>query len=360
MTALAAVTWRDDAAAATPIPVKPRYAWIDAARGVGITLVVFGHATGGLISAGLIPPQALLVTVFFAIYSFHMPLFFFVSGLLTPARISRGQWGFLTSLLPTLVLPYFLWSAIQLSTILLASSVVNAPLPYMSARWFLALLWVPTGQFWFLYVLMICHVLATLVGPRLGWLSLIVLSFCLYPLADPSNDAAVLKVAVHFLPFYALGAFAGATAAIGELPKLLRRAGLPALSLAAATVGISVFFALRDQLGYWSPQMFAAGVAGTVFVLTTVTLLPHRLSEWFAWLGKRAMPIFILHVLFIAGLRILLDRVLHLALDASVLWILVPFGIIAPLIVFAVAERLGLSRILGFGTLRRVPTVAQG
>ena len=355
MTSLPSATRSVEHAPSPPVPGKARYVWIDAARGIGITLVVFGHATGGLIAARLIPPHALLATVFFVIYSFHMPLFFFVSGLLSPARIARGQYSFLTSLLPTIVLPYFLWSAVQLATVLTASSVVNAPLPYVSIRWFIALLWVPTGQFWFLYVLFICHALAAVIGPRLGWLALLVLGFCLYPLADPSNDSAILKVTVHFLPFYALGTLAGSTAAITELPKLMRRASLPIAVVAAATLLVTMFYAFRDDLGYWSPQMFAAGIAGTALVLTVVALLPLRVTDWFAWLGKRAMPIFILHVLFIAGLRILLDKVLGMTLDASVLLILVPFGIIAPLIVFAAAEWLGLSRILGFGTLRRAP-----
>lgn len=42
--------------------------WVDIAKGIGIILVVMGHANCPEIPHGII-------------YSFHMPLFFFLSGL---------------------------------------------------------------------------------------------------------------------------------------------------------------------------------------------------------------------------------------------------------------------------------------
>ena len=53
----------------------------DAIKGAAIILVVFGHVWLGLGSAGLIGDAQLFRTVEEAIYLFHMPVFFFVSGL---------------------------------------------------------------------------------------------------------------------------------------------------------------------------------------------------------------------------------------------------------------------------------------
>jgi len=54
---------------------------IDSAKGVGIVLVVIGHAWRGLQTAGLIDNPALYGRIDTAIYAFHMPLVFFLSGL---------------------------------------------------------------------------------------------------------------------------------------------------------------------------------------------------------------------------------------------------------------------------------------
>lgn len=55
---------------------------LDTAKGLGILLVVFGHAWRGNYAAGLGISDPVFESVDRAIYSFHMPLFFFLSGLL--------------------------------------------------------------------------------------------------------------------------------------------------------------------------------------------------------------------------------------------------------------------------------------
>lgn len=56
---------------------KSRIYWIDIAKGIGIFLVVFGHYTQTLYSED----GNRWSFIFYWIYSFHMPLFFFLSGI---------------------------------------------------------------------------------------------------------------------------------------------------------------------------------------------------------------------------------------------------------------------------------------
>ena len=58
-----------------------RIGWLDSARGLGIILVVIGHALGGLIDSPLGADQDVFRRLFFSIYTFHMPLFFAVNRL---------------------------------------------------------------------------------------------------------------------------------------------------------------------------------------------------------------------------------------------------------------------------------------
>ncbi|MDR1895700.1 MAG: acyltransferase family protein [Prevotellaceae bacterium] len=69
-----------------------RIIWIDIAKGLGIFLVVVGH----VISSGNI--------LHHWIYSFHMPLFFFLSGICL--NNDRIYTGFLYKRLKSLLLPY--------------------------------------------------------------------------------------------------------------------------------------------------------------------------------------------------------------------------------------------------------------
>ena len=79
-----------------------RLAWIDALKGFGILLVVFAH---------YMLPQALDTYIF----SFHMPLFFFVSGFLFNfAKYSGSAANFIKGRCRSLIIPYFAFAVITL------------------------------------------------------------------------------------------------------------------------------------------------------------------------------------------------------------------------------------------------------
>jgi polysaccharide biosynthesis protein PslL len=72
-----------------------RIEYIDIARGIGILLVVMGHNDFAAVSPFM----------YKVIYSFHMPLFFFLSGYFFNATI--GFWGFFKKRFHTIMKPYF-------------------------------------------------------------------------------------------------------------------------------------------------------------------------------------------------------------------------------------------------------------
>ena len=61
-------------------PGAERIGWIDAARGVGIILVVIGHTLRGLETANLLSFSSDYGHIDEVIYLFHMPLMFILSG----------------------------------------------------------------------------------------------------------------------------------------------------------------------------------------------------------------------------------------------------------------------------------------
>lgn len=83
---------------------KKRIELIDIAKAITIFLVIAGHTTGNL-------ETPLYRRV---LYSFHMPLFFFLAGLSIKAKKVEGkQWlTFLKKNILALLVPYFIWALI--------------------------------------------------------------------------------------------------------------------------------------------------------------------------------------------------------------------------------------------------------
>lgn len=73
--------------------------WVDIAKGIGIILVVMGHANCPEIPHGII-------------YSFHMPLFFFLSGLFISKQCKCEFQLYLKKNFRSLLLPYFYFNLI--------------------------------------------------------------------------------------------------------------------------------------------------------------------------------------------------------------------------------------------------------
>jgi len=84
--------------------MQKRIEWLDMAKGWGILLIIFGHM-GTFICPVTYYPHIV-------IYSFHIPLFFFLSGYLF--SVGKGFGDFLKKKLRTIVLPYFFFAAVLL------------------------------------------------------------------------------------------------------------------------------------------------------------------------------------------------------------------------------------------------------
>ena len=82
------------------------YDWVDAAKGLGIIFVVLGHAI-----ADTTPNVPIFGKIFQIIYSFHMPLFFFLSGFCGIKALQKRQLYekevYILERFKRLMIPYF-------------------------------------------------------------------------------------------------------------------------------------------------------------------------------------------------------------------------------------------------------------
>ncbi|MFM9976630.1 MAG: acyltransferase family protein [Sphingomonadaceae bacterium] len=346
----------------TVAPAKKRYQWLDAARGIGIILVTIGHALGGLFDSPLGDGHDWLRQTFFLIYTFHMPLFFMLSGALVDHRIQTDRSKFRQSLLTDVVWPYFLWSTVQFTVIFLLGNLTNRP---QDALWptLIALPIVPISQFWFLYAIFLLHALALVTLRALGRDGFLLLCLALKPLVFLIDMPLVVKLAALQAPWYGIGVFlaAGGLSALAVERPVWARLALP---IVAAGLCVTALFKIPDftptadlltapapviagLAWYWA--VFPAAIVGALAVIGIAGLNLGRVGGGLQYLGRRSMPIFILHIMGIAGTRILLVKGFGITEPAVLLPVIVLAGIVFPLVAFEVLARLGWTRALGLG-----------
>lgn len=122
--------------------MKCRVEWIDIARGIRIILVVIGH-----LCEGVKPLHNI-------IYSFHMPLFFFLSGYCFKEQ--RSWKDFIINKIRTIIIP---WVILGLLTYFVYA-ILNG---YEEALYLFKDIFFSIGALWFLPVLAISSVLQHII-----------------------------------------------------------------------------------------------------------------------------------------------------------------------------------------------------
>ncbi len=286
---------------ASDTPVKRRNESVDIVKGMAITLVVFGHALQGLIHRGWwATPNSALLERF--IYSFHMPAFFFVSGLfVNRSLVHRKSWGFLTDKLRTILYPYLLWVTIDmaqqpLTASFRSSSISIAPLAYFERAL--------TGeQSWFLHTLFFCMVLTLLTQKLPDWLrALIAVSICLFA---PLTGIAGIDNLTREWAFVAIGQLVGKM--IMQVDQLNRVYAVLCVGLLAAVQLTGVFYG-----GYPRLMFLILGSTGTLGLFCLAAAFRSTgTARLIAWTGEASLGIYVLHPYFQGGTRELITRISH-------------------------------------------------
>jgi fucose 4-O-acetylase-like acetyltransferase len=310
------------------VPSIDRYEWVDYAKAIGILLVVYGHVARGLVSAGLMLDSTLHEYVDSIIYTFHMPLFFFLSGLfLITSFQSKGVGKTLGSKVDTIVYPYVLWSLLQGGVEFVLSAHTNGN---VSLGEVLSLFTSPRAQFWFLYALFLVFFTSLVALYVFGikvFPALFMLSAALY-LWSPKLDFIVnICFFSSNLVFFLMGV-------VFQQFKLMR------FNSTYLLVIITLIAAVGQYL-FHSNGFTSADKSVLLLVLSTSSLLAIvSLSEWLlsfdfsfiAYVGASSMAIYLMHILAGSGVRVIFSKVLDI--DSVVLHLLLGtlLGILLPLI----------------------------
>lgn len=310
-----------------------RLLWIDYSKGIGIILVVYGHVIRGLYDA-----KALNATYYFNsdtfVYSFHMPLFFILSGYTFYNSFIKNQAGFIPGKLKTLVYPFVVWSLLQTSIEILLSRLTTHKTSPDVLLW---CLFIPRAQFWFLYALFfisIINFISFKISLKYGLLlSLIVwlVYFILNPTLGPF--AHIFQNLIFFDAGIIISQF-------NNRFMIILKSNMYLLVNVVAFGVIEYFYFAYNQKHIFNYNYLF------IMVATSGSLLIMQISQWgtskklsrfFIEVGKLSLPIYLSHILVISGTRIVLIKVFHIynpiinITTATIAGIIIPSVIYRPI-----------------------------
>lgn len=333
-----------------PDSVPPaRDATIDIAKALAIILIVLGHVWRAFEPAGLVQ-DPLLTEVDSVIYMSHLSVFAFLAGLFVASGMRRdGEWHYARSRSVTFLWLYFLWSTLQLLMKIGAGSAVNDPVDPVE----LLIIWEPKEQFWFFGWITVMMLLAAAAKPwRSQGAAVLTLSV-----------AALGSAAVWGLNWRILGGeglaltiffFLGVVLTGRRLLRWVQRvhvgwAGVVVIGAGAVWVVLGYTLLATPPTAYGDIRTpasvglgFIASTAGVLAILAVALLLARMgtRARWLARIGELSLVIFVAHVFFTASTRILLSM---LGVEALTPHVVLPTlcGVIGPLVIYAVSQRLG-------------------
>ncbi len=266
-----------------PLPESAYIREMQVARGIGILLVTFGHSE----------PVAQVFPLFWdLIYSFHMPLFFFMSGFFS-LRLINSPW--LKVVLPRTAQLYVPYLVISLTYGVIKLIVPMVKRPVVPLELLTDIIFYPFDNpalfLWFLYILLLMKLLSPIFrgkGPLL-LLPLFIISACWYGSTEFLGIWSLLK---HLL-FYNCGVLlAGHRTFVFNLLRDKR-----------VTMSVVLVFPLLFHLSSGSnngPLTLLTALSGIWLTLGFSFLaIPAKISRWLEYCGNLSLEIYLLQYFFI-------------------------------------------------------------
>lgn len=283
---------------------KSRINWIDACKGFTIILVVIGHIADGYLSAGVfLTYNSILKYMRCLIYSFHMPLFFVVSGMtFYKAYAEKKRKERFICQVANLIWIYSVFSIIQWCVQKALSGNVNNS---YSLYDLLLIPIKPIAIYWYLYVLIFSYIIAyKIIGNKCKNYIIFCVTVCVSLFAafyKVNTMAFPLKMILYFNVFFWTGIIS-----ISNL-DILKKKSIFTISLIISIISFAVTVIKGEVIGYWGNCIFPLAVCFLVSYLFFNIKVFNRQSI-LTILGKYSLEIYLFHCYITAGNRSFLPK----------------------------------------------------
>lgn len=347
-----------------------RIEWIDVAKGIGILLVLAGHAPRDVMRTRYIS----IDFIYYFIYSFHMPLFFFLAGVVYEhtkrKKLENRKLTFVAGKAKSLLVPWVSFSVLIYVVIIILNKVpvIQGMLEgtfmesmslgdYVYANLFAENPY--SIHVWYMYILFIIQAMVYLYD----W-------FLRYILKRDDTAGAfgilmLLNVGAYFFLAYGQTAQKVWTYMIYYIMGILYRKVrqnkepvfsvlyLPGIVISCCYVWCLSMENLQHPAGRWVVYQLQNYVGAPMMILLVVSIANSLLrmgrSKCFKWLGERSFTIYLLHQPFAcAVVGTLLVKLLPSTYFCYVLIMAVCIvcSIFVPIVITDLGYRLGVGKIL--------------
>ena len=314
-----------------------RLKWLDYAKGIGIFLVVLGHTLRGLVNSSILESSTAVLALDRWIYAFHMPLFFFLSGLFIERSASKPFKDFVIDKLKTIAYPYLLWSLLQSLLQIAVSRYTNSQLAWTNL-W--RIIYEPVMQFWFLYTLFVI-MLVYAIARKLRVSQVLFLSLCLLLYTLQGYVGLGPWGVLYLIQTYALYLGLGALVASKDSLAKLRQCKISTLQIVTIvgflTIGLAVGLNMTEEK-WLEPAIALCGICAT---LTLAMLLEQfNVTRFVEQWGRLSLEIYVAHTIASSMLRIALQHVFGFTEPMTHLILGTGVGIYAPIALETICQRI--------------------
>ena len=305
---------------------EQRIDYIDIAKGLGILTIIWGHVfLDGLSNA--------------IVFSFHIPLFFFLSGLVFIRSRYDNFGAFFKKRVKSLLIPYTIFSVLTWLAWAVFSYVTQTP---VESYW-MPLLQTLIAQgsdgymvhnvpLWFVLCLFFVEIIYFFLSEMKDWV--VILSCIVICVVGVLSTKATfydfttlpwsLDVAMMALPFYATGSLITKCFPHIKQAEIVKNHRL--LSLLLFIIGVLVvYFGARyngyvsmghANLGRSSWVFFVAAFCGVTAVMISSIMigqLTSRIVSWLKWIGRNSFRMMAVHNPVKGIVIVVLARILHIS-----------------------------------------------
>ncbi|MBR6101904.1 MAG: acyltransferase [Ruminococcus sp.] len=301
---------------------RRREYWIDTCKGLAIIFVVMGHVVTSFHNSSLLKDAVAFNYFGNLIYSFHMPLFFMISGLLFNMSNVRNTGQAIKKRVISYGIPYVVFSVLIVVSKSVFSSIVNSSFSWKDL---VGIVLYPLTFFWFLYALLIISVVQIIIGRferrhnQKIIITLVLVCGLVVKVATeylPTQITAVdiknlgLMDACKYYIWFVIGQYV--------LPLMIwqikiitaKKMFLPAVIIVTILYGIIVGFLQYYQIDYLAISIVMSFGGSVIVISFSIFIDSNRL---FVFVGKYTMPIYLFHGFVISAVRICLVK-LHIPL----------------------------------------------
>jgi len=284
---------------------KTTIVWVNYIKAFACILVVLGHFFQSMLKSGILCESEHILAFDRIIYSFHVYLFFVCSGYLyQKSKHIESLKDYVNNTKKRLIalgVPYVVFSGVTYLFKTVAGDTVNNRIEY---SFFNCLFFHPLSPFWFLYALLICYLF---VIPFRKTRRFIVYLGILAAAIAVGRRFDFTFTPIRYYLNYEIYFLAGMGLAILETRIVKRKT---CFLIVAALLMLLFLLLMRWNLRNDSSAITDAEMGWLAIIGLCVMgiSVENSLKQRTKWIQELFMPIYLMHTLFAAGLRILLFR----------------------------------------------------